>query len=160
MVVVVLPKWAKFNELTRHWKLYQEFPARTQLFTRQSLDDPWHAQLWLVDVDCAFYDPIPTTLLDEPTLVHVPTNDLDESIAALRKISPEATALLTDLAEARPLLRTELIVKTFDGGHLVFGLVECATTLDFVSEDFVRHFPCQLVSLKPRLRFDLLTDSV
>jgi hypothetical protein len=34
MVVFVLPKWSKFNELTRHWKLYQEFPARTQLFTR------------------------------------------------------------------------------------------------------------------------------
>jgi hypothetical protein len=37
MVVFVLPNWAKFNELTRHWKLYQEFPTRTQLFTRHSL---------------------------------------------------------------------------------------------------------------------------
>jgi hypothetical protein len=52
MAVFVLPKWAKFNEFTRHWKLYQQFPARTQLFTRQSMDDlthhevvapaPWH----------------------------------------------------------------------------------------------------------------------
>jgi hypothetical protein len=64
MAVFVLPKWAKFNQLTKHWKLYHEFPARTQLFTRQSLENPaqqevvalapWHVQLWLVDVDCAF----------------------------------------------------------------------------------------------------------
>jgi hypothetical protein len=64
MAVFVLPKWAKFNQLTKHWKLYQEFPARTQLFTRQSLENPtqqqvvalapWHVQLWLVDADCAF----------------------------------------------------------------------------------------------------------
>jgi hypothetical protein len=40
MDVFVLLKWAKLNELTRHWKLCQEFPARTQLLTRQSLDDP------------------------------------------------------------------------------------------------------------------------
>jgi hypothetical protein len=54
MVVFVLPKWDKFNELTRQWKPYQEFPAITQLFTRQSLDNPtqqevvapapWHVQ--------------------------------------------------------------------------------------------------------------------
>jgi hypothetical protein len=66
MVVIVLPKWAKFNELTRLWKLYQEFPARTPLFARQSLENPtqkevvapapWHVELWLVDADCTFYD--------------------------------------------------------------------------------------------------------
>jgi hypothetical protein len=39
MAVFVL-KWAKFDELTHHWKLYQKFPARTQLFTRQSLKNP------------------------------------------------------------------------------------------------------------------------
>jgi hypothetical protein len=64
MVVSVLPKWAKFNQLNKHWKLYQEFPARTQLFTRLLLENPaqhevvaptpWHVQLWLVDADCAF----------------------------------------------------------------------------------------------------------
>jgi hypothetical protein len=40
MVVFVLPKWAKFNELIRYMKLYQELQARTQLFTRQSLENP------------------------------------------------------------------------------------------------------------------------
>jgi hypothetical protein len=40
MAVFVVPKWAKFNHLTKYWKLYQEFPARTQLFTRQSLENP------------------------------------------------------------------------------------------------------------------------
>jgi hypothetical protein len=40
MAVFVLPKWAKFTQQTKHWKLYQEFPARTQLFTRQSLENP------------------------------------------------------------------------------------------------------------------------
>jgi hypothetical protein len=64
MVVFVLPKWTKFNELTRYWRLYQEFPAWTHLFTRRSLENPaqqdvvalnpWHVQLWLVDADCTF----------------------------------------------------------------------------------------------------------
>jgi hypothetical protein len=31
-------------------------------------------------------------------------------------------------------------VKTHDGGHQIFGLVDCAATLDFVPEDFVRRF--------------------
>jgi hypothetical protein len=31
-------------------------------------------------------------------------------------------------------------VKTPDGGHQISGLVDCATTLDFICEDFVRRF--------------------
>jgi hypothetical protein len=45
-----------------------------------------------------------------------------------------------DLTEARPLIRSELTVKTFHGGQLIYRLVDCAATLDFVSEDFVRRF--------------------
>jgi hypothetical protein len=64
MVVFALPKWNEFNEPTRHLKLNQKFPARTQLFTRQSVDDPtqhevvaldpWYVHLWLVDVIAFF----------------------------------------------------------------------------------------------------------
>jgi hypothetical protein len=153
MAVSVLPKWAKFAQLTKHWKLYQEFPARTQLFTRQSLDNPtqqevvapapWHVQLWLIDAECAFYDPTLPTKSDQPVSVHVPPVEAEESIATLKQFSPPATALLTDLTEARPLIRTEVTVKTHDGGHQISGLVDCAATLDFVSEDFVRRFALQ-----------------
>jgi hypothetical protein len=48
--------------------------------------------------------------------------------------------MVTDLTEARPFIRTELTVKADYGGHLIFGLVDCGATLDFVSEDFVRRF--------------------
>jgi hypothetical protein len=71
MAVFMLPNWAKFAQLTKHWKLYQEFPARTHLFTRLSLENhaqqevvapaPWHVQMWLIDADCAFYDPTSPT---------------------------------------------------------------------------------------------------
>jgi hypothetical protein len=150
MAVFVLRKWVKFNELTRQWKLYL---ARTQLFTRQSLDDPtqhevvapspWHVQLWLVDADCVFYGPPPITVSDEPTSVLVPPDVPEESIATLRQFSPEATALLTDLTDARLLIRTELTLKTPNRGQLISGLVDCAATLDFVSENFVRRFALQ-----------------
>jgi hypothetical protein len=150
MAVFVLPKWAKFTQLTEQWKLYKEFPARTHLFTRQSLENParqevvaptlWHVQLWLVDDDCTFNDQTPPTIPDQPTSVHVPPVDTEESIATLQQFSPPATTLLTDLTEARPLILTEPIVKTPDGGLQIFGLVDCAATLDFVSEDFVRRF--------------------
>jgi hypothetical protein len=122
MDVFVFHKWAKFNELTRNWKLYQEFPTRTQLFTRQALDDPtqedvvaptpWLVQLWLVDANCPFYDPAPTKVLDEPISVPVPLDVPKESTATLRQFSPKATVWLTDLIEARPLIRTDLTVKT------------------------------------------------
>jgi hypothetical protein len=59
------------------------------------------------------------------------------------RLSPPATPLLIDLIEARPLIRTELTVKTPDGGHQIYGLVDCAATLDFVFEDFVRRFALQ-----------------
>jgi hypothetical protein len=47
---------------------------------------------------------------------------------------------MTDLTEARPLIRTELNVKTLYGGRQRPGMVDYAATLDFVSEDFVRRF--------------------
>jgi hypothetical protein len=55
---------------------------------------------------------------------------------------------MTDLTEARPLLRTELNVKLFDGGQLTSGLVDYAATLDFVLEDFVRYFPLPTLKYK------------
>jgi hypothetical protein len=92
MAVSVLYKWVKFNTITRHWKLYQEFYARTQLLTRQSFADPtqqevvavapWRVQLWLVDGDCDFYDSALTTS-DLPTSVHVPPYEHTTSIATL-----------------------------------------------------------------------------
>jgi hypothetical protein len=135
MIVFALSKWAKFNKLTQNWKLYQEFLARTQVFTRHSLNDPtqqkvvypapWHVQLWLVDADCAFSDPAPTTVSDKHTSVHVPPHVLEDSIATLRQFSPEGAAMITDLIEARPLIQTELTVKTPNGMQLISGLVDC-----------------------------------
>jgi hypothetical protein len=148
--VFVLPKWAKFAQLTKHWKLYQEFTARTQLFTRLSLENqalhevvapaPWHVQLWLVDADCAFYDSTTPVESHQPISVHVPPADTEKSIATIQQFSTPATTLLTDLTETRPLIRTEQTLKTLDGGHQTIGLVDSAATLDFVFEDFVRRF--------------------
>jgi hypothetical protein len=48
--------------------------------------------------------------------------------------------LLTDLTEARPLIRTELNAKTLDGGQRIAGLVNCVAAAGFLSKDFVRRF--------------------
>jgi hypothetical protein len=154
MAIFVLPKWARsFDELTRQWKLYQEFPAKTQLLTRQLLDNPthqevvalapWLVQLWLVDVDCTFYDQAPTAIPSQPTSIRVPPDDTEESIATLPQFSSIPTVLLTNHTEARPLIRIELTMKTHDGGQLVTGLVDCVATRDFVFEDFARCFALQ-----------------
>jgi hypothetical protein len=73
----------------------------------------------------------------------VPPDIPDESIATLRQFSPEATTRLTDLTEARPLIRTEPTVITPYGGQQLFGLVDYVAALDFVSEDFVGHLALQ-----------------
>jgi hypothetical protein len=107
-------------------KIYQEFLGRTQQFSRQSLDDPaqqkmvapvaWHVQLWLVDDGCSFHNLGPTEVHDGPITVPVPPDVPEESIPTLRELSLEATTMLTDLTEARPLILTELIVKNHYGG--------------------------------------------
>jgi hypothetical protein len=74
-------------------------------------------QLWLVDADCAFYEPASLTPPAQPISVHVPPLSMEESIATLQQFSTPATTLLTDLTEARPLVRTELSLKTLDGGQ-------------------------------------------
>jgi hypothetical protein len=104
---------------------------------------PWLVHLWLVDADCALYDSTSPTTSNQHTSVFVPPDDAEQSIATLQQFSPPATALLTDLTEARPLIRTKLTVKTLDSGHHITGLVDCAATLDFVFEDFVRRFALQ-----------------
>jgi hypothetical protein len=50
---------------------------------------------------------------------------------------------MTDLTDARPFIRTELALKNLAGGHNMSGLMNCAATLDFVSEEFVRRFALQ-----------------
>jgi hypothetical protein len=104
---------------------------------------PWHVQLWFVDADCAFYDSTTSTESDQHHSVPVPLGDAEQSIATIQQFSTPATALPTDLTEARPLIRTQLTVKTLDGGHQITGLVDCVATLDFVSGDFVRRFTLQ-----------------
>jgi hypothetical protein len=93
---------------------------------------PWHVQLWSIDTDCAFYDPTSPTESDQPISVHVPPVDAEESIATLKQFSPPSTTLLTDFTEGRMLIRTELNLKTPDGGHHISGLEDCIATLDFV----------------------------
>jgi hypothetical protein len=58
--------------------------------------------------------------------------------------------LLTDLTEARPLIRTKLNVKNYNGGHLIFGSFDIVAALDFVSKDFARRF--SLPSLKSKVK--------
>jgi hypothetical protein len=48
--------------------------------------------------------------------------------------------MLPDIIEARSFIRTQVNVKTHDGGQQISILVNCAALLDFVSEDFVRRY--------------------
>jgi hypothetical protein len=80
MDVFVFLKLAKFSDFTRHWNLYRQYHARTQLFTRQFVDDPtkqevvalapWPLQLRLVDTDCVFYDSARQLLLPYMLKLH------------------------------------------------------------------------------------------
>jgi hypothetical protein len=126
---------------------------------------PCSVQLWIVDADCACYDSAPTTLLEEPPSLHVPTGEPTMSIAMLRQFFTDASDLLTDVTEARMLIRTELNVKTADGGQLNSGLVDCGEILDFVSKDFVRRFSLLAHNSKVKTRVRLasgqrLTSSI
>jgi hypothetical protein len=73
----------------------------------------------------------------------------------LRHFSPETRALLTDLTEASPFSRTEMAVKSPNGGNLIPLLVNYVATLDFVSQDFVRRFFLQTHKSKVKMRVRL-----
>jgi hypothetical protein len=62
--------------------------------------------------------------------------------------SPDATAMFTDLTEARPLILIALTVRTPNGGYHFFGLVDCPATLDFVLGDFVRRVSLPILKYK------------
>jgi hypothetical protein len=47
-------------------------------------------------------------------------------------------------------------VKTLDGGHQIIGLVDCAATLDFVFEVFVRRFALQTRKSLTKTHFRLV----
>jgi hypothetical protein len=101
---------------------------------------PWQVQLWLVDVDRTFYDSTSITTHVDPPSVHVQQDEPTPPIVTLRQLSPDASTVLTDLTKARPLIRTEMNVKSHDGGQLIFELADCTSTLDFVSKDFEIRF--------------------
>jgi hypothetical protein len=70
-------------------------------------------------------------------------------------IFSDAIALLTNLTEARPLIQTELNVKTSSEGQLISILVDCAAIFDFaVSYYFVRRFslPTRKLKVKTSIR--------
>jgi hypothetical protein len=132
MDAFVLVEWAEFNEVTRHWELYHELLVKIYLFTRQLVDAltkqevmalaPWPIRLWLVYSNCGSNDSAPITPLDvlaEPPSVPIPGDGSTQTTATLRHFPPDATAMLIDLTEARPLIRAELSVKTRNGGHLI-----------------------------------------
>jgi hypothetical protein len=48
--------------------------------------------------------------------------------------------VVTDLTEARALSRTDMRVKTLNGGQQSSGLTYCDAAFDFVYENFVRRF--------------------
>jgi hypothetical protein len=50
--------------------------------------------MWLIDADCARYDPVSPTAPDQPISVLVPLVEAEESTATLQQFSPPATALL------------------------------------------------------------------
>jgi hypothetical protein len=56
------------------------------------------------------------------------------------------------------LIRTELNAKTLDGGQLVSGLVDCAATLDFESEDFIRRFSSPTLKSKVKTPLRLTNE--
>jgi hypothetical protein len=77
--------------------------------------------LWLVDADCEFSYSTPTLASThaQPSLVHVIGAEPSKSIAVIRQFPPDATAMLTDLTEARPLIQIELTVKIHNFGHKI-----------------------------------------
>jgi hypothetical protein len=111
--------------------LYQEFRANTKLFiivdsAHQEVGAlaPWMVLLWLVDVDCEFYDSAPTTSLPKPP------NEPTTSVTTLRQFfAKDTTALLSGLTKAHPFIRTGMKLKSRDGGQLLSALFDCVVTL-------------------------------
>jgi hypothetical protein len=72
-----------------------------------------------------------------PPSTLVPSDEPTASIATLRQFYSDATSQLNDLTEVRPLIQAELSMKTLDGGQIISGLLDLATILDIVPEDFL-----------------------
>jgi hypothetical protein len=105
---------------------------------------PWPVQLWLTN--CELYDSAPTkarTVLAGPHIGTCTNGRLERVHRIATTFSSDVAAMLTDHAEGCSFIRTDLNVKSHDGGQLISKLVDCDATHDFVSEDFARRFSLQ-----------------
>ena len=169
--VFVLPAWSKFDTMTSKWKLYQEFPARTPLFTRLSKENavihetvrpaPWPVRIWLIDSDCDFPD--------EPNVVHVKSDsEADDNISDDNDVADdpdvfgpqqwklqrenaeqsEFIAALTNWDDPKPLLKANIILND---DIKIDALIDNAASLDFMSEDFARRHNLQIDKVNSKI---------
>ena len=155
--LIVLPKWPTFEDCTKGLTLFEEIPARREIFTRSPDHDgtirdkvspvPWAVQYWLLD------ESSPPINLDKDASQETHERTTDEthdtednevtveennafSEAADRWLPKAAAYVIMDPDQPEPLMRLPI---SFDGCD-TDALVDNAATLNFVSGDFVdRH---------------------
>ena len=155
--LIVLPKWPTFEDCTKGLTLFEEIPARREIFTRSPDHDgtirdkvspvPWAVQYWLLD------ESNPPINLDKDASQETHERTTDEthdtednevtveennafSEAADRWLPKAAAYVIMDPDQPEPLMRLPI---SFDGCD-TDALVDNAATLNFVSGEFVdRH---------------------
>ena len=126
--LLVLPKWAAYNDITRDLTMYEEKPARQQLFTRSPENDgtasepvtpaPWPLCYWLLD------HRVPPVLQE------------DQAMKAAEQFFPPTTSCsaILDPDQPEPLMKLPIVVNNIE----MDALLDTAATMSFVSEHFVK----------------------
>ena len=144
--LLVLPKWAAFNDITKDLTLYEEKPARQQLFTRSPESDgtarepvtpaPWPLCYWLLDHRV----PPVSQISEKKGKCDSPgsTNGIqeDQAMKAAEQFFPPTASCsaILDPDQPEPLMKLPIVVNNTE----MDALLDTAATMSFVSENFVK----------------------
>ena len=144
--LLVLPKWAAFNDITKDLTLYEEKPARQQLFTRSPESDgtarepvtpaPWPLCYWLLDHRV----PPVSQISETKGKCDAPGSSSgiqeDQAMKAAEQFFPPTASCsaILDPDQPEPLMKLPIVVNNTE----MDALLDTAATMSFVSENFVK----------------------
>jgi hypothetical protein len=147
---IVLLDWPKFKALTKDLKLIKQLPKGEKVFTRTSptgtyvpsdlLPSIWHViNFWLIDASTPVLSPLLTTNVSnlKPSIVKI-EQELEATIeTADENLSTAAFLVIMDPYEAEALMKFPASVSYNGLLSEADTLIDIATSLNFVSKDFV-----------------------
>jgi hypothetical protein len=147
--VVVLRDWPKFKTLPKELKLIKRLPKEQRVFMRTSptctydplylIPSTWPINFWLIDANTPILSPLVTTNVSNltPNIVRVESKPASTLETTYENIATTIALVIMIPYEAEALMGFVEFVSYNGLFSKANTLIDTATSLNFVSKDFV-----------------------